>query len=216
MTNKGVGQYDLEYAQCECFWGLQPGKFVTLLIDKLEKGPILDLGAGEGKNAIALAQEGFFVTAVECSTYAINNFKQRLRSLDHNIMSRIEIIQTDVRFFESNERFQAVIAYGLLHCLTSKPDIYRVVDFMKKSTLPGGYNVLVSLTNSLSLSEVHNYLTPTLLPADNFREMYRYWQIEKFEDTILTEVHPTSKTKHKHGICRILARRPEKCVKSRI
>lgn len=171
------------------------------------------MGAGEGKNAIAVAQKGFEVIAVECSEYAISNFECRLQTLDPHVRSRIKIIQTDVRFFETKDRFQAVIAYGLLHCLSSESDIYKMVDFMKKSTVPGGYNVLATLTNSLPVPEVHKYLAVTLLATDDYKKMYSDWQIERLEDDILTEAHPTSKTIHEHSICRIFARRPEKCLK---
>lgn len=209
MTKKGLGQYDIEYAQCQCYWGKRPGKFVTFLLDELKKGPILDLGAGEGKNAIAVAQKGFEVIAVECSEYAISNFECRLQTLDPHVRSRIKIIQTDVRFFETKDRFQAVIAYGLLHCLSSESDIYKMVDFMKSSTILGGYNVLVTFVRGLPVPEVQNYLTATLLPVDDFKEMYGDWQIKRLEEDILTEKHPTSKTIHQHSICRIFARRPK-------
>lgn len=214
MTKKGIGQYDIEYAQCQCFWGKRPGKFVTFLLDELTKGPILDLGAGEGKNAIAVAQKGFEVIAVECSEYAISNFECHLQRLDPQVRSRIKIIKNDVRFFKTKDRFQAVIAYGLLHCLSSESDIYQVVNFMKMITAPGGYDVLATFTNSLPVPEVHNYLAATLLPVDDLRQMYCDWKIERFEDDILTEAHPTSKTVHKHSICRILARRPDQCLKN--
>lgn len=214
MIKTDTGQYDLEYAQCQCFWGIEPGKFVTFLMDELEKGPILDLGAGEGKNAIALAQRGFEVIAVECSAYAIRNFEHRLRTLDPSVSSRIKIIQTDAKCFKSNNAFQAVIAYGLLHCLTCLSDVHKVVDFMKDTTVPGGYNVVAAFTNRLPIPPVHKYLTATLLQANDFKQMYSDWQIERFEDDILTEAHPTSKIVHKHGICRILTRRPDKCLKN--
>ncbi len=209
MIKTEIGQYDVEYAQCECFWGIEPGKFVAVLLDNLQGGVVLDLGAGEGKNAIVLAQRGFDVTAVECSKYAIRNFQRRLNTLPRSYRSRIKIIQADVRYFKPEAKFHAVIAYGLLHCLGSHKDIYKVVDLMKSSTILGGYNVLVTFVRGLPVPEVQNYLTATLLPADDFKEMYGDWQIKRFEEDILTEKHPTSKTIHQHSICRIFARRPK-------
>jgi len=208
MTREVSGQYDIEYARCNCFWGVRPGKYVTFLLDKLQSGTILDLGAGEGKNAIALAEKGFNITAVECSRYAINNFVHRLRTLDESVQNRIKIVQADVASFTPSEQFNAVIAYGIFHCLDSSKTIRTVVGLMKDSTIPNGYNVIATFVRGLPVPEVQDYLSPTLLPYGEFIQMYADWQIEMSENDILTESHPTSRIEHQHSICRILSRRP--------
>ncbi|MGD0208726.1 MAG: methyltransferase domain-containing protein [Verrucomicrobiota bacterium] len=97
--NKGLGQYDQEYAACHCFWGRQPAKYIRLLVKHLSEGRILDLGAGEGKNSLFLAERGFHIVAVECSQYAIANFKRRLREVAPSVRNRIQIVATDDHVF---------------------------------------------------------------------------------------------------------------------
>src|SRR4051794_41019534 len=107
--SKGLGQYDFEYAQCCCFWGTEPGKYARLLPTHLSNGCVLDLGAGEGKNAIYLATLGFEIIAVECSQYALKNFRERLGSLSPHISKRIEIVHADVRTYEPPKQVDAVV-----------------------------------------------------------------------------------------------------------
>jgi tellurite methyltransferase len=168
---------------------------------------VLDLGAGEGKNAIYLAEKGFRVTAVECSSFAIKNFIGRMATLEEDIRSRIEVIQANVIDYVPIGHYDAGIAYGLLHCLPNVKAIQEVLSYMKEHTSHNGYNVVVALTNQKKIPRVQNYLKPTLLPADYFRDVYKNWDILTFEDSTLVEMHPTSRTIHRHGICRILARK---------
>lgn len=207
MIFKGLGQYDQEYMKHSCFWGTKPGKYVSLLLDYLKVGRILDLGAGEGKNSIYLAEHGFNVIAVECSGYAIENFKKRLERLDSSIRERIEIIQADVQNYLPSGKFEAVIAYGLLHCLPSLEALHKVIHLMQLSTAGGGYNVIATFTNALPLPDVQHYLEPTFVNVGYLPTFYYDWQIISYEDDIIEEMHPTSKILHKHSICRLLARR---------
>src|SRR5437899_3036754 len=142
MDQKGLGQHDLEYVKSHCFWGNSPGKFVTLLSEHLRSGRVLDLGAGEGKNSIYLARKGLDVVALECSFPALANFKEQLRRVAKSSRRRISVIQMDVRSYLPRVEFDAVVAYGLLHCLPSERDAHSLIEAMKTSTRPGGYNVI--------------------------------------------------------------------------
>ncbi len=205
MSGTGLGQYDLEYRKCPCFWGESPGKFVNLLGKYLLSGHALDLGAGEGKNSIYLAERGLMVEAVECSGPAIDNFKRVLARNNQATRDRISIIQADVRSYFPRESFNAVIAYGLLHCLPSKTDAYSVIDFMKAHTLGGGYNVIVTFTPRIPVPEVQPYLKPTLIEASDLLERYENWSVLAVEEEVIQEMHPTSLAPHSHSLCRLLA-----------
>lgn len=211
MPDRGKGQYDAEYAQCSCFWGTSPGKFVELFLDQtlLSEGSVLDLGAGEGKNSIYLAQRGFHVTAVECSAFAIRNFRHRLETLSPTVRARITIQETDVVQADFKTDWDLVIAYGLLHCLPSMADVESVVRRMQRWTRPLGWNVVVAFTNELPVPDCQQYLEPTLLAPDSLSSLYEDWEIMALENSVLTEVHPTSKVMHTHSVCRLLARRAD-------
>lgn len=207
MNRKGLGQYDLEYAECPCFWGTKPGKYILKLMEYLKKGSVLDLGAGEGKNAIYMARQGFEVHAVECSEFAVKNFNAILKSETAAVREKIKIIESDVRDFKPVSTYDAVIAYGLLHCLPSLNGLNKVLDIMAAATRKQGLNVIVTFTDTLGVPTVQGYLEPTLIPENYLENKYNDWNILLYENDIIEESHPTSNILHKHSVCRLLAKK---------
>ena len=59
--------WDERYAGPELVWGSGPNCFVAEQLAALPPGRAIDLGTGEGRNAIWLAERGFAVTAVDFS-----------------------------------------------------------------------------------------------------------------------------------------------------
>ena len=59
--------WDERYAGPELVWGAGPNRFVAAELATLPPGLAIDLGTGEGRNAIWLAERGFTVTGVDFS-----------------------------------------------------------------------------------------------------------------------------------------------------
>jgi 2-polyprenyl-3-methyl-5-hydroxy-6-metoxy-1,4-benzoquinol methylase len=59
--------WDQRYSGPDLVWGAGPNRFVTEEVTALAAGRAIDLGTGEGRNAIWLAERGWQVTAVDFS-----------------------------------------------------------------------------------------------------------------------------------------------------
>lgn len=64
------------YAQTELMWSAGPNVFVEQLCGDLPPGRVIDLAAGEGRNAIWLAERGWEATAVDHSDVAIDRARE--------------------------------------------------------------------------------------------------------------------------------------------
>lgn len=64
--------WDERYAATELVWSAGPNQFVAAELAELPPGRALDLAAGEGRNAIWLAQRGWAVTAADFSQVALD------------------------------------------------------------------------------------------------------------------------------------------------
>jgi SAM-dependent methyltransferase len=65
-------EWDERYAGTELVWSAEPNRFVAEEVADLPPGRAVDLGAGEGRNAIHLAKLGWEVTAVDFSQVALD------------------------------------------------------------------------------------------------------------------------------------------------
>jgi len=64
------------YRQKGSVWGAEPNQFVVAYLSDLEPSRVLDLGTGQGRNAIWLAGQGHQVTALDISDVAIAQAKE--------------------------------------------------------------------------------------------------------------------------------------------
>jgi SAM-dependent methyltransferase len=68
--------WDRRYRGTELVWTAQPNRFVVEELGELPPGRVLDLGSGEGRNAVWLAEGGWQVTAVDFSSVALDKARR--------------------------------------------------------------------------------------------------------------------------------------------
>jgi 2-polyprenyl-3-methyl-5-hydroxy-6-metoxy-1,4-benzoquinol methylase len=65
-------QWDERYSTSELIWTGRANQFVEAHLGDLEPGTAIDVGAGEGRNAVWLASRGWRVTAVDFSRVGLD------------------------------------------------------------------------------------------------------------------------------------------------
>lgn len=75
MTDSAT--WNERYAATELVWSSEPNQFVVETCARLRPGRALDLGAGEGRNAVWLAGRGWTVTAVDFAENAVSRITAR-------------------------------------------------------------------------------------------------------------------------------------------
>jgi tellurite methyltransferase len=207
QTTKGKGQYDLEYSKCECFWGTDPGKLVRMIPEYLKGGVALDLGAGECKNSVFLSKNGFVVDAVEISELALRNYERITSPKAEPNNKLITTYNSDALLFENNIQYDLVIAYGLLHCLSSIEEVDLIISKMKKWTKLNGIIIVVSFTDMLKVPFAQAYLDATLLPVGYLFNAFSEFDVLQYEEDVISETHPTSNIEHQHSLTRLMVRK---------
>lgn len=205
-------KYQVEYENTDgLFWDNKPAKYVQLFVEiiqnNLENWTVLDLGAGEGKNAVYLAKLGGLVTAVDISPIALSKFslqpdyeygKRNIKTVNCNVV--------DIELEDS--QFDLVIAYGLFHCLSSHKKIEDFVKKVKKWTKKGGYFIGATFTDKIPPPDSQDYLSlESFLPTGMLETFFSDWKIIYTEEDIITETHPTNNIPHQHSITRVIAQK---------
>lgn len=97
------------YATGELVWTADPNRFLVTEVEGLAPGRALDLGAGEGRNAVWLAQQGWKVTAVDFSDVGLD----KARGLAASAGVEVDTACTDATELDDPSAFDLVIVLYL-------------------------------------------------------------------------------------------------------
>lgn len=110
-------QYEKCYEGDEYYWGLEPASFLDGLISAMNKKAtelsVLDIGCGEGKDAVYMAQQGCSVTAFDVTESGIRKAKQ----LASNRLVEIDAFVADINDFEIDKQFDIIYSTGTIQYL---------------------------------------------------------------------------------------------------
>jgi len=63
----------MKYKEQGLLWGMKPNPYVVKIPEIISSGNTLDIGVGEGRNAIFLAKRGFEVTGIDCFAHILTS-----------------------------------------------------------------------------------------------------------------------------------------------
>lgn len=199
------GGYDQGYRAVGNFWGTAPASLVASFLSHTDpKGlKVLDVGAGEGKNAAAFATAGAFVDAIECSAAAIRNGRNLFPS------APINWIRADaIEHAYAPASYDVVICYGLVHCLPSVASARKLLSRLQAAVKSGGTMFVVAFNDGSHDLSAHPGFEPLLLRHDWFVKQFDDWRIDVASDSILFETHPHNGIPHHHSISRLSVVKP--------
>ena len=141
---------------------------------------ILEIGAGTGRYSIALAKEGYNVTAVELVETNLEVLKNNSVGIENIISYQGDALNLD-RF--ENNQFDITLLFGPMYHLYDKKEVHKALDEAIRVTKIGG----IILTAFLSVYAImnNNYLKETLAAGIemNFDDNYK---VKHFEDQLFT------------------------------
>lgn len=108
---------------------------------------VLEVGAGTGRYSIALAKEGYEVTAVELVAHNLEILRRNAAGLQN--LASYQADATDLRMFADNT-FDAVLVLGPMYHLYEKADQHKALDEAIRVAKPGG----IVMTAFISIYEI--------------------------------------------------------------
>jgi SAM-dependent methyltransferase len=109
-----VNDYDTSYSATMDYFGQASAILMDHMTEIKPGGRVLDVGVGQGRNALALARAGFRVTGLDTSPEAI---KQTRKAAEAENL-KIDLLNIDYRDFETDEKFDAILVFGLIQTLS--------------------------------------------------------------------------------------------------
>ncbi len=118
-------RWDKRFGKKDFAFGKKPNPFLKKLIHLLPKGRALDIAAGEGRNAVFLAQHGFEVDAVDISEKGLKKAQKLARA--KGIKINIFLVDLD-QYRVEKEQYDLIANFYFL----KRPFIPRIKKGLKK------------------------------------------------------------------------------------
>ncbi len=178
----------------------KPAEELISLVSSLPSGAsVLDIGCGEGRNALYLAEQGFSVTAIDISAAGIQKLKHFADRKGFSITAEVQ----DMKQYVFMNNYDLIIAHGSLH-LIEREHWTSLIQKMKANTNAGGYNVVVAFTDTIPPPDDLKDFHVGLFSEGELFDFYKDWRIVQKRRYILQDEHPGN-IKHQHPINKIVA-----------
>ena len=184
----------------ECIWGRKPDKLTIKSVKYIKGEDILDLGVGDGKDAVYLSKKGFSVLGIDYSKLGISRLKKNAKK--SNVKVKTKII--DIKNFVSTKKYSAIFSLDTLNFL-KRGDIKNITKKMKDHTLDGGINVIrVVNVNDPGFKE--SRYKKSYFKKNELKEFYKDWKIIHYKENISEpEKHGKDDEWHRQGFSEIIS-----------
>ena len=132
--------YDKRYDRESYYWGLVPNTLcyeIMRLKPPIKPYKVLDIGCGEGKDAVFLARNGYAVTAFDISDQGLS----KAEMLAGHCGVKVDFFRADIRDFRLQTEYDIIFSSGVFHYL---PYALRMpaIDNLKAHTASGGIHAI--------------------------------------------------------------------------
>lgn len=164
-------------------------------------GKVLDVGCGEGRNALFLAEQGYIVDAFDISEAGISKAKRiaNARGL------KINFFCCDLISYVFDRKYDIILSHGVLH-LCEKIGRDTFIEQAQTHTAHGGYNLIAIFTNRLPATPDNAPFTKSLFDVGELPSKYYMWELVRHLEGTFKDEHPGN-IHHEHAYERIIARK---------
>lgn len=132
--------YDDKYKAETYYWGLKPNNLcyeIMQLMPPIRPYRVLDIGCGEGKDAVFLARNGYKVSAFDLSQKGL----EKARILAEANQVEVDFFRADVNDFVPQAEFDIIFSSGVFHYIEFEQR-KRLIDNLKAATTLHGINAI--------------------------------------------------------------------------
>lgn len=133
--------WDDRYRSAPAIWSGNPNPRLVEHVADLAPGAALDVGCGEGADAIWLAARGWKVTGIDVSTVALDRAARRAAEAGAEIADRTTWQQADVMSWDPAPVQFDLISAQFVHL--PRPSLESLVRRLAAAVLPGGTLLIV-------------------------------------------------------------------------
>ncbi len=156
-------------------------KYIHHYLKKIKHPKIIDIGAGTGKYSIALAEEGYDVTAIELVKHNLMTLKAKSDKVKAFLGNAIHL----EKFKDCS--FDMVLLFGPMYHLISEEEKIRALEEAKRILKPGGYILISYYMNEYAVLK-HGFIDNNIKEAIKNNMIDETYHITPQEDDLYSMV----------------------------
>jgi len=200
-----TSSYDREYKKEEYYWGLQHSllaeQIAEIMQEDKENKRLLDIGSGEGRDAIYFAKCGFQVDALEISTPGIEKIRQYSQSSGYEV----NILHANMIGYEFTASYDVIYSHGSLQFLPLDQR-QNHFDKYKRRTNIGGLNAHLIFVEKPFIKVAPDWEKDEFFYlSGDLARYYHDWKIIQCGEQIID--CNSANIPHQHAVSYIIARK---------
>lgn len=196
--------YDDRYEEEGFYWGIKPSPICFRVLELLppEGRPrLLDIGCGEGRNAVFFARNGYRVSAFDSSARGV----EKTRRLARETGVAVDAFQADVKEFRLHEAYDVLFSTGTLHYIPGELR-EEIFETYRTFTAQRGLNVFSVFVDKPFIGKAPDAEeTSCRWVSGELLMLYHEWKIELFAEAVFDCM--SSGVPHRHAVNRMIARK---------
>ncbi|WP_292375847.1 methyltransferase domain-containing protein [Methanosarcina sp. UBA411] len=195
------------YLKPDYYWGKKPNELVDKVLEFIPDGQItnkklIDLGAGEGRDSVFFALQGFNVLAVEIAPAGLEKAVKLAR--ENN--TTIETMEADINDVALPKIFDVVYSIGTLQYIRPE-NRKRQFGKIKNNTKTGDINVMCTFVEHPDVEIAPDWgKNECLYESQELQSYYKDWELLYSNEYIFD--CKSSNIPHQHAVRIIIARKP--------
>lgn len=133
-------KYEEKYKQEGYYWGITPNRLcyeIMKLMPPIKPYRVLDIGCGEGKDAVFLAKNGYQVSAFDLADSGL----KKVRELAEYNRVDVNFFRANINEFVAKDTYDIIFSSGVFHYL--EPEKRKAfIEMLKAHTTENGLNVI--------------------------------------------------------------------------
>jgi len=196
--------HDEKYNQSAYYWGVRPSPICLEVLKLLPPDrplKLLDIGCGEGRNAVFFARNGYEVSAFDLSPKGV----EKTKALAERANVHVRAFQADLNQYRIEEEYDVLFSTGVFQYIPAQSR-QRLFDNYKQGTRTNGLNVFSVFVAKPFIEPApdaertsHRWISGELFTH------YHDWRIEYCTEQIFDDM--SSGIPHQHAMDRMIARK---------
>lgn len=196
--------YNKIYEKEDYYWGFQPSPTCFKILEcmpPIKQIKLLDVGCGEGRNAVFFARNGYDVTAFDLADAGV----EKTIKLAEKIGVKLNVFKADIVEYRLSEKFDVIFSVGALHYIPKEIRDEIFSNYKEHTALNGIHMLSVFVKKPFIEPAPEKEKSANKWISGELFNYYHDWKINYCTEEIFDCM--SSGIPHQHATNRILAKK---------